>query len=229
VSFDVGGTLLEPMGSVGRVYAEVAAEFGIRASADALTRAFGLAWQARGDFDYSRGAWMEMVVRTFDGVCDRPSCESIFPRLYERFARREAWRLFPDVRPVLTRLRQDGLKLAVISNWDERLPGLLDQFDLSRYFSAVVVSAALGATKPSRLIFSAAAESLGLPPSSILHVGDSQVEDVAGAAGAGFQALHLRRETGRTNDGSIHSLAEITRCWRLEAPWPLSTDADGNG
>lgn len=209
VTFDVGGTLLEPMGSVGQVYAEVAAGFGVRADTDRLTSQFAQAWKARDHFDYSPRAWLEIVVRAFDGICERAACESFFPQLYERFARRESWRIFPEVRPVLRSLRQHGFKLGVISNWDERLPGLLEQFDLTSEFSAVVASFAVGITKPSPQVFRSMAERLGLPPHAILHVGDSLVEDFDGASGAGFAALLLCRQAGPRTDGSIRSLVEI--------------------
>ena len=49
--------------------------------------------------------------------------------LFHRFAGAEAWEVYPEVRPVLAELAAAGLRLAVVSNWDERLPGLLNELD----------------------------------------------------------------------------------------------------
>ena len=58
VTFDVGGTLIEPWPSVGAIYAEVAAEHGLPGlSAGELTRRFGAAWRTRPDFGYTRAEW----------------------------------------------------------------------------------------------------------------------------------------------------------------------------
>ena len=61
VTFDVGGTLLEPWPSVGHVYAEVAQRHGLPgADAAKLAEQFAAAWRARRGFDYSRAAWSEL-------------------------------------------------------------------------------------------------------------------------------------------------------------------------
>jgi FMN phosphatase YigB (HAD superfamily) len=87
------------------------------------------------------------------------------------------------------------VKTAVVSNWDERLPGLLRAcgFD-EEALDAVVVSAEVLADKPDRRIFEAALEALGVGAEDArgcVHVGDSVVNDVRGAVGAGFGAALL--------------------------------------
>lgn len=59
VSFDASMTLLRPPGSVGQVYAEVAAECGcLGLPPEALTRRFHVAWQARNHFNHTRDEWV---------------------------------------------------------------------------------------------------------------------------------------------------------------------------
>ena len=126
VTFDVGGTLIEPWPSVGHVYAEVAARHGHKnLSAETLTSRFKAAWRAQKNFDHSRNAWAELVDETFRGLVTGSPGTTFFPELYEQFAKREAWRLFDDVLPALDALASRDIKLGVISNWDERLRGLL--------------------------------------------------------------------------------------------------------
>jgi len=105
-------------------------------------------------------------------------------------------------------LNSRGLKLGIISNWDERLRQLLRQLNLDRFFQAIVVSFEVGQCKPSPAIFQRAAESLASPPPSILHIGDNPILDVDGATSAGFQALLLARDLTATS-GQLTSLAQL--------------------
>lgn len=217
MTFDAGGTLLEPWPSVGHIYAEVAAEFGVpNADPARLNRQFRYLWRNHPNFDHSRRAWAEVVASTFVGTCRRSACDAFFPQLYERFARREAWHLFPDVRPALQALQAKGLKLGVVSNWDERLHSLLKEFELAAYFEAVVISLETGFRKPSPRIFERAAHLLGVPAGAILHVGDSAKEDVAGAQAAGCWGVRIRRGSEPVSEGEVASLEELAS--RLEAP-----------
>ena len=87
--------------------------------------------------------------------------ERSIDRLRDHFRQREAWHVFPETRDVLTNLRARGVKLAVVSNWDSRLPAILDLLDLADPFDSVVVSALVGAEKPSPEIFAVALGELG--------------------------------------------------------------------
>src|SRR5262245_16330609 len=149
ITFDVGGTLIEPWPSVGHVYAEVAARHGWRdVSPGALTARFKAAWRECTDFDYTRAGWEQLVNRTFHGLIDQERVE-FFPELYERFAEPEAWRVFDDARLALAALSALGVRLGAISNWDERLRPLLKKLQLHDCFENIVVSCEVGFAKPS--------------------------------------------------------------------------------
>jgi putative hydrolase of the HAD superfamily len=209
ITFDVGGTLIEPWPSVGHVYAEVAAQHGLKAiSPEALNIQFKSAWRACRDFDYTRAGWERLVNQTFHGCVPAGESVDFFPALYDRFAEPEVWRIFEDVRPALEALAPLGLRLGVISNWDERLRPLLRKLHLQNCFETIAISCEIGSPKPSPIIFEHAARGLGLSPDVILHVGDSLEMDVAGAHGAGFHAVQLRRDLA-SGAGGIRSLTEL--------------------
>jgi putative hydrolase of the HAD superfamily len=217
VTFDVGGTLIEPWPSVGHVYAEVAARHGVRnVSADTLNERFQTAWGSRKPFEHSRAGWEELVDEVFLGHCDPPS-RSFFPELYDRFSQPDVWRVFTDVVPALEALGSRGMKLGVISNWDERLRGLLRALKLDRYFETFAISFEIGFPKPSRVIFEQAAVKLSLPANAILHIGDSLEMDVVGAQAAGFQALRINRSVSNSDVQTMVSLAELLL--RIKAFW----------
>ena len=210
VTFDVGGTLVEPWPSVGHIYAEEAAKFGMAGlQPEALNRQFASVWKSRSDFDYSQAAWRELVNETFASLSPEPPGQHCFDAIYKRFARAPAWRVFEDVLPTLEALQVLGFKLGIISNWDERLHPLLGELGLCDRFDAIVVSHDTGHAKPAPEIFHRASAQLGVAADFILHVGDNATEDVVGARGAGMQAVLLDRKLARCNEGTVASLAEL--------------------
>ncbi len=210
VTFDVGGTLIHPWPSVGHVYAEVAAKHGLKnVSPDKLNKNFAAAWRAKKNFQHTTEGWADIVDQSFAGLGAPLPSRSFFPAIYQRFAEADAWRIYDDALPALEALASRDLPLAVISNWDERLRPLLQQFQLDRYFETIVVSCEVGFAKPSPVIFEHAAKKLGIVPEQILHVGDSAEEDVAGANAAGVRALLVDRDNTTGDAARIGSLREL--------------------
>jgi len=212
VTFDVGGTLIEPWPSVGHVYAEVAARHGHKNLApDHLNRRFAAAWRAKENFDHSCAAWRMLVEQTFAGLTASVPRAPLFDDLFQRFAEAAAWRVYEDVRPALEWFQERQIRLGIISNWDERLRPLLQQLQLSHYFPVKVISIEAGCPKPHAQIFRQAATELGLPPGSILHVGDSPAEDLAGARAVGMRGLLLDRAARSGNKPGAATLADVVR------------------
>jgi putative hydrolase of the HAD superfamily len=206
VTFDVGGTLMAPWPSVGHVYARVAtAHIGFSADPQTITKQFAQAWRERGEFDYSREGWFDLVRHSFRGVAE--VSEGLFTALYDSFSTHDAWRVYEDVIPCFEALQKRDIRLAAISNWDTRLKPTLKSVGLHDYFEVITVSGEHGHNKPAREIFDATAKALNLAAREILHVGDSHREDMLGARNAGFAAAHLDRDG--ESEGSIRSLASL--------------------
>lgn len=117
---------------------------------------------------------------------------------------------FPDVVPALVALRERGLALVVVSNWDCSLPEWLGRAGLVELVDGVVSSAVVGEAKPSPAVFRAALEIAGVGAHEALHVGDSLVGDVEGARAAGVRAVLLDR-FGAAPEGvdAVSSLADV--------------------
>lgn len=101
--------------------------------------------------------------------------------------------LFPDVIDTLTRLRDNGIELGLVTNSfhpaslrDKELEalGLLEFFPNCR-----VTAADAGVLKPHADIFYKALEKLNATPDEAVFVGDNPVADIAGAQGAGMRAV----------------------------------------
>jgi REG-2-like HAD superfamily hydrolase len=221
VFLDAGNTLLSPNPAVETVYAGAFRRRGVPAAEEDVLAALHGTWglvaarQAQGarrwgGDDGERGFWRGFVQEVFTRVGGGALPEDLLEELVVHFHRQESWRLYPEVLEVLVALRERGLKLLVVSNWDSTLPALLDRLDLTRHFDGVVVSAIVGASKPAREIFDAALAVAGVAADEVLHVGDSPSEDYEGALNAGLPALLLDR-AGVAPEGfeSIRSLQEI--------------------
>ena len=201
---DAMGTLIGLRQSVGSSYAAVAAEHGVAVSPAAIDAVFpGLFRQAPPlAFPGLSGAelleaeqqWWFRLIEACLQACGHSEAlpAALGPALFEHFAAAEPWQVYPDVREHLQRWQERGLKLAVVSNFDQRLLPLLEQLELAPFLETVVVSSAAGAAKPSPLPFQQALQALNLPAEAVWHVGDSP-EDEAGARAAGMRCLLIRR------------------------------------
>jgi putative hydrolase of the HAD superfamily len=101
---------------------------------------------------------------------------------------------FPDAAPALRELRERGLALVVVSNWDCSLREVLARAGLAPLVDGVVTSAEVGTRKPDPALFGVALQVAGADPAEALHVGDSPGNDVAGARAAGIRAVLLDRD-----------------------------------
>lgn len=93
--------------------------------------------------------------------------------------------LYPHVREVLTSLRQQGVKLAVVTNKEGRYTQtILDVHKLTEQFDAVISGDTLPTKKPDPAGIQRCLVQFGIPKARALFVGDSSI-DVATARNAG--------------------------------------------
>lgn len=137
------------------------------------------------------GLWRDYFVDLFAGLgVPGEVWETAGAAVRQAHRRAHLWtRVDPATPAALRRLLDAKLRLAVISNADGRVPALLGEVGLARYFEFVLDSDAVGVAKPDPRIFRMAAERLGLPPARCLYVGDLFAFDVVGARRAGMPAL----------------------------------------
>jgi len=205
VTFDAGNTLLDCDPSPSEIYAVQLSRRGRPVHAEEVGPVFRQAWaemQSRtspGQDRYNsapggeRAWWGEFVKEVLGQLDHDAPWEPLLDDLYAAFSDDGVWRVFPEAATTLNKLRTRGLALAIISNWDRRLPDILRSLDLFDWFEVVTVSAIEGVEKPSQEIFQRTSSRLGVDPSSTLHVGDAPLEDYAGAKNAGFAAVLIDR------------------------------------
>ncbi len=205
VLFDVGGTLIESRPGAPAVYARVLSRWGTTVQAGDVAPVFREVWSEltqlhpRGLDRYhnlkggEREWWGEFLRRVLARLGHPAPWKPVLDELFDAFADPDLWHVFPEVGEVLARLRSEGLRLAVVSNWDSRLVALLGELGLAGFFQAVLVSSLEGVEKPGAEIFHRAAERLGVAAGECLHVGDSPLDDYRGAESAGMGAVLVDR------------------------------------
>jgi len=219
--FDVGNTLIYPNPSVGEVYARALREEGFAADPEEVERSFEETWrelrrqQADGALEYGMSRdealdWWRLVVRESCRPFGEPAdFASFLLKLWNYFGSGGAWGIYDDVLPTVRELRRRGKRLGLISNWDVRLERILRDLGLWGRFDCVTISAAVGVEKPDPGIFQHALRRCECPPGRALHVGDSEIDDVAGARGVGMEALWVCRDAETDGPGVITGLAGV--------------------
>jgi putative hydrolase of the HAD superfamily len=222
VYFDAAGTLIKPARRIGESYSMIAAKYGKAVSPSELFDRFRICFEGAPRLAFPNAApaeidrleqdwWKDLVKRVFEPWGYFENFDKYFNELFAYFADPGAWGLYPEVLDTLAALRQRGVTLAVISNFDSRLVRILDGLGAGSWFADIFVSSRIGYAKPDRQIFDGALGRHGLAPGNAIHVGDSETNDLLGAQNAGLKALLIDRS--RPTDGTaperIANLQEI--------------------
>ena len=208
VLFDAAGTLIELTEPVGETYARAFREHGVEISPWRLEEAFRRVLRkapplcfpdldAEALLEREREAWREVVrqtLRAADSAAaarlrDEAACQDA---LFAHYATDRAWRLREGAAEGLDALRAAGFRLAVLSNFDGRLRGILAALGLSRRLDAVFLPSDLGVAKPEPRAFHGALERLSVEAAQAVFVGDDPERDLAAARNAGLAAVDAR-------------------------------------
>lgn len=215
VTFDAGGTLLYPHPSVGAIYSEVIAAHGMSIDADALNIGFRRAWKLAHAIprtslsEETELNWWKGVVReTLNGLGEPKDFDVLFAALWKAFAAPSRWQLHLGACETLGALQDRGYRLAILSNWDNRLRSLIEGVGLASYFEFLVISSEIGVEKPDPRIFEHAQQKFGVKTAELLHIGDSHYHDMVGSTDVGW---HCRLVTHGPSgaDNHVSKLTEI--------------------
>lgn len=105
----------------------------------------------------------------------------------------DAYRVYADVVETMGRLRDAGVKRAIISNADSDVTEFVSHLAVADEFDLIVTSAVVGWEKPDVRTFQAAFVPLEVDPADALHIGDQPRSDVVGALEAGMRAALIDR------------------------------------
>lgn len=238
VTVDVGGCLLTPTEKVTATYLRLAKSMGLdmKVTEETILSAIRAGFKRPvpannppgvryvGD---GRSFWRSIVFEALGGELSDEEMEKALNLLYSHYEKASSWHVAPGAKRALRALRADGVYVAVVSNWDTRLPTLLRRcgFD-ETHFNTVVVSAEVESDKPDAKIFQIAIDRINaeiisgkkddgkydmvscqIRPFQVLHVGDSRVNDVDGSLDFGFGGAFLWNSEMR--GGSAFDFQEV--------------------
>jgi len=229
VFFDVGNTLLRPHPSVSEVVRQILAEEGHVHDLTAIDELMPVVDEYYEDRYCSDDTFWTDEARTaqvwvgmYSLLCRRlgidADAERIAARVYQEFGDPGRWMPYPDVMPAFQRLNERGLALGLISNWDNRLAGLIEGLGLAGELGTVVSSAEVGLHKPDPRIFELACARLGVKPAQAAHVGDHHYADIVGAHAVGMRPVLIDRHSAPSGwrPGYVETLDDLERALDLE-------------
>jgi HAD superfamily hydrolase (TIGR01509 family) len=215
VLFDAGDTLIRLSGSGETLLHRAAAALGVDPlDPDEVADVWGrvldrssTAEELAKGRDLSNARHREVWTALYDAA----GCERLAPglsdQLYELTVSPESWEAFPDTLPTLKALRNQGLRIGVVSDTGFDLRPAMDRLGLSPFLDTVVMSFEYGVCKPAASVFRTACEQMGARPERTLMVGDNPLTD-SGAVAAGMYVFLLPRpaQDGPRGLGHILSL-----------------------
>jgi putative hydrolase of the HAD superfamily len=167
ICFDATGTLIETAEPVGEVYHRIALDFGVDLPAWRLQDAFGRILRhaptrgLEGETPDARRQtetrwWHERIRQTFqatDSTARFEDFDAFAMALFDHYRSSQAWVVRDGIFEMLRELRRRGLPLGIVSNFDHRLINILQDIELSGFFSCILTPSSCGAAKPDPRIF----------------------------------------------------------------------------
>ena len=206
VFFDAGNTLLQTATDESQTFARLAAETGIQLDVEVvraqLPRMYQLYerlyrqdesfWQ---DEQRARAIWLQMYEYLGSLLAIPAELRPLLSqKVYTYYLSAKAWQLFDDAPQTLRALRDQDIKMGIISNCESTLVGIISGLGLSDFFGSVLVSADVGMHKPMPQMFELALSRLDALPENSLHVGDVISADVMGASAVGITPVLIDRD-----------------------------------
>jgi putative hydrolase of the HAD superfamily len=184
VIFDLYETLITNFDPSRRRGPSVAQRLGL--DEHAFAQAWAEVYQARnsGEIPDYRGA-LRQAAELLGHLPDEDLIRQL-DRAHTAGHERAFLRLERDIVDMVRALKAASVSLGLVSNTTPEEVTGWDGCELVPYFDAVVFSYEVGLVKPDLRIYELACERLGVPPSSVVFVGDGGDHELAGAAAAGL-------------------------------------------
>ena len=217
VIFDLFGTLVDDFAtSVGRQTYIALAE-----ALEVPYEQFIPPWRETSEM--RTGGAFQTVEASIEHVCDmigvRVAPEQMKKAVEIRLQQtRRALEPRPDAIPTLTQLKNEGYKVALLSNCSIEIPILWHETLFAELIDSAIFSSRERLKKPDPRIYQLACQRLGVMPENCLYVADGENYELASAARVGLHSV-LIRNSSRDNRSE---LLRESREWRGDVISSLS-------
>jgi len=221
VLFDAADTLFYIREGLGKTYAAPANKYGIDPDPHELKKAFSIHFSAAPPLAFAdvsdnqrkileKKWWYEVVRKVYDEIGMFDQFDSYFDDLFEIF-RTTAWEIYPETKTVLSRLKDRGYLVIIVSNFDSRIYDVCNNLGISEFTDDFIISSEAGYAKPDTEIYRLALNRNSLSPSDCIFVGDNYLNDYVAPVSIGMDAALLNRdnENDKYNVKQINKLSEL--------------------
>lgn len=222
VCFDFFNTLAYFDPSREDFYSSIAAEYGIKATPEAIAAALPEAdtyWRKENfkspihdrEEKEKYATYTQYALLIFTQAESRPTPQQALQILGKAFAAGFKFVAFDDSLSALKAVKRKNYKTGLISNVGQEIDSHCDELGFSPYLDFKVTSFEVGYDKPHPKIFQHALSKAGVSASEAVYIGDQYDQDIVGARGVGMQSILINRQknTGKYDCPIITNLTEI--------------------
>ncbi|MEO8213378.1 MAG: HAD-IA family hydrolase [Myxococcales bacterium] len=156
-------------------------------------------------------AFFRRLLELAEAIASGASLDAAAQAIWAHHQAQNLWcRVGTGVDDALLRMRDAGIKLAVVSNSEGTVEAMLEEVGLRRHMEAVFDSWVVGVAKPDPAVFNLALDHLGVSAREAIMVGDTPAADVVGAQAAGVRVVLI-------DPYDLHPSAEVPRFRDLPA------------
>lgn len=123
--------------------------------------------------------------------------------------------LHPEIIPMFELLRENGMRIGLISNCFSEEAKVIRESILFPYFDVVYLSYEQGVQKPDEEIYKRCMADLGVRPEECLYIGDGGSNELEAAEGLGMQALQA---AWYLKEGTLQPTGRMAAFVQLERP-----------
>lgn len=187
------------------VFADICAKHGVIVDLDKVFDAYEIYVREDGSFFKKNRRLAAQDPIKFWSLCNgqmleflgvRENTHSLAKRITDEYPSSATieWRCYPDVPNALAELKQKGLLLGVVSNFEPSLGDILKRLDLAHCLDTVISSEEVGILKPDPQIFHLALREVGVEAGDAIYAGDKYDPDVVGSRSAGLTPVLIDRK-----------------------------------
>ena len=189
VIFDLFETLVTEWGHKKYTKNELCSDLGIARSE------FDLYWDEREEERYTGALTFEESIEYVCERCGKCADKSVIHNIIDKRVKTKSVcfdHIIPEVFEMLSYLKSNGLKTAIISNCSSEEVTVLKDSALYTSFDEVILSYEVNKKKPDPCIYIEAAQRLGLEPADCIFVGDGGSNELIGAKNVGMTAVQAK-------------------------------------